>query len=280
MTSDADSVILRLLNREPSFLGHDQPSIETGPSPLTLSINGSKYNIISSTVDIRLQHTSSAIQAGRIILAVRKAATGSPSPSTEGVQPIIELAAHIFSGPEDSQAHIPCTTTTIIDTGVLHDSSHSPTRALRASTIPTSPRPDTQTSRQPTLRDKYHAYIATINAGAAAMTSRLAEFCLPVVTHNGQALALPRYQRLMEDAQETIQDLSFHVADLMVDEDKQQVAARLEFTGTPVRPWEDVEPNGKGVAFSEQVFYWFEGGKIRNVVSLVDMEAYRRQMSA
>lgn len=84
----------------------------------------------------------------------------------------------------------------------------------------------------------------------------------------------------MEDAQEAIPDMIFQVVDLIVDEDKQQVAARLEFTGTPVKNWEDVEPNGKEVNFSEQAFYWFEKGKICSVVSVVDMEAYRKQMRA
>ena len=101
------------------------------------------------------------------------------------------------------------------------------------------------------------------------MTTHLAEFCHPVVAHNGVELLLSRYQMLMEDAQEAIPDLVFHVAEVIADEGNQQVAARA---------WAGVEPSGKGVDFSEQVFYWFEEGKIRRVVSLVDMTAYREQM--
>lgn len=276
MTSDVDFVILSTLGREPSMLlGHSDT--ETGPSPVALLIKGVKYYLTSSTVDILLEHTSSSLQAARIIFAVREAATERPSPNTEDeAQPVIEFAAHTFSRPQGSPAHNPRTITTIIDTDALHASSQ-PTRALRASTIPSSPRPATQ---KPTLRDTYHAYIATINAGAAAMTSRLAEFCHPVVTHNGQPLSIPRYQRLMEDAQEAIPDMTFHVADLVADEEKQQLAARLQFTGTPVKTWLEMEPNGDAVDFSEQVFYWFEEGRIRSVVSVVDTDAFRHQMSS
>lgn len=281
MTSDVDSVILSLLSREPSILGDRET--DTGPTtPLALSVNGVRYHLISSELDILLQHPISPLQAARIILAVRKAPTQErPSPHTQDeVHPVIEIAAHTFCHPKDSPTHAPNIIATIIDTDALH-ASPQPTKAQRASTIPAHPRPPTtHTSNQPTLEDTYHAYIATINAGAAAMTSHLAVFCHPVVTHNGQSLSLPRYQRLMEDAQEAIPDLTFRVADLIADEERQQVAARLEFTGTPVKMWQEVEPNGKRVEFPEQVFYWFEEGRIHSVVSVVDMETYRRQMNS
>lgn len=278
MSTDVESVVLSLLSRGPSLPGH--PDIEAGQSSRELSINGVRYDLISSTVDILLRHPSSSLQAARSILAVRKAATESSSVNTEGgIQPVLELAAHTFSSPQDCPDSMPHVPTTIIDTDVLRDGSR-PTKAQRASAIPAIPRPATRILRQPALRDIYHAYIATINAGAAAMTSHLAEFCHPMVTHNGQCLSLTRYRKLMEDAQVAIPDMIFRVVDLIVDEEKQQVAARLAFTGTPVKIWEDVKPNGKQVSFSEQVFYWFEDGKICSVVSVVDMEAYRKQMRA
>lgn len=280
MDSDVDALILSVLSHErrpslPRIDGHPDKDTST-PNPTTLSVNGSKYHVVSSTVDILLQNKGSSLQAARIILAVRKAAATEQSPlntpDTEAtVQPVTQIAAHTFSRPQET----PTTTTTIIDTDALQ-ASPRPTSALRASAIPVHPtRPAT---RGPSLGDTYHAYIATINAGGPAMTSRLAGFCHSVVTHNGRPLSLPRYQRLMEDAQGAIPDITFHVADLIADEERQMVAARLRFTGTPVKTWQGVEPKGDPVDFSEQVFYWFQEGKIRSVVSVVDMQAYREQM--
>ncbi|KUI57378.1 hypothetical protein VP1G_04724 [Cytospora mali] len=281
MDSDVDSVLFNLLSRQSTVPGQSDvtgyPNEKTDSAPRTIWIDGTRYNLISSVVDIVLQHTSTSLQAARILLVVRKAASDDhnhaakgPSPKREEEQPAIEFAAHIFSHPQD--------VTTMMDTDALHTDSH-PTTALRASTIQSRPNPArAHIPRQQTLTEKYHAYIATINAGPAAMACRLTEFCHPIVTHNGQALSLQRYQRLMEDTQAAIPDITFQVADLIVNEEKQQVAARLEFRGTPVSIWAGVKPNGKEVKFSEMVFYWFDEGKIRNVVSLVDMGSYRKQM--
>lgn len=86
----------------------------------------------------------------------------------------------------------------------------------------------------------------------------------------------------MEDAQEAVSGLTFTVAeeDLVIDEARQMVAARIRFRGKARRAWGGVVPKGNGVDvdFGEVVFYWFQEGKIREVVSLVDMEAYRAQV--
>lgn len=128
------------------------------------------------------------------------------------------------------------------------------------------------------LAQTYRDYIACINA--KTMVADLPKYCQPTVMHNGVVRSLDEYRFLMENAQDCIADLNFKTHTLIVDEEKQQVAALLEFTGTPVKVWEGVEPNGKSVEFSEHVFYWFEGGKIHKVISLVDVETFRKQMEA
>ncbi|KAK7733981.1 hypothetical protein SLS53_007976 [Cytospora paraplurivora] len=291
MHPDVDSVLHALLRCKPESSRHSsvtgQYDQETVPIPSIILIQGFEYKLIESTVDLLVRDASSLRQAARIVLTVCKTvddvqdnndkSTRTAAPSkTEVEQPTIEFAAHIFCNYEEISPlpHI-TNISTIIDTEALHASQ--PTTALRASNIPIHPNPPAHASRQ-TLQERYHAYIAVINAGAAAMTSHLAEFCQPVVTHNGQVHSLRMYQRLMQDAQDASPDIIFHVADLIVDEERQILAARLEFTGTPVRTWAGVEPNGKGVDFSEQVFYWFEEGRICSVVSVVDMDAYRKSM--
>ena len=300
MGSDVDSLLLSLLSQEhtvpgqPNVTGHSAPNKETGQNTVLLIIDGTRYSLISSTVDLLLQQAGTSLQAARVILAVRKTVgdnyhndditnTDTTTFKTQDEeQPTIEFAAHIFAHPQSATTPTPSIIATIIDTDALHASQ--PTAAQRASAILTQPGPDPQAPAAAaagrTLGDTYRAYIAAINGGAADMSSRLPEFCHPVVTHNGQELSLQQYQGLMEDAQDAIPDIVFDVADLIVDEDRQQVAARLEFTGTPVKTWAGMKPNGTAVHFSEQVFYWFDEGRVRSVVSLVDMEAYRRHMRA
>lgn len=118
------------------------------------------------------------------------------------------------------------------------------------------------------------------------MATTLPRFCHATVTHNTVPRTLAEYQSLMEDAQAAIPDITFVISDLITDEDRQMVAARLEFTGTPVKAFagvvppaeEELEGRRREVRFSEVVFYWFQEGKIREVVSLVDLETYRKQV--
>lgn len=131
-----------------------------------------------------------------------------------------------------------------------------------------------------TLKTKYKAYIDAING--RNMSQTLSAFCHDVVTHNGNALPLSKYRRLMEDAQAIIPDLDFSIASSLVDFDRQLLAARLDFRGTPTGEFAGVTPSegaGKEVRFSEIVFYWFEDGKIAEVVSLVDFHGYRKQVT-
>ncbi len=58
----------------------------------------------------------------------------------------------------------------------------------------------------------------------------------------------------------------------------QQIAARIEFSGTPVRTYAGVGPSGGQVHFAEHVFYWLEEGKIARVATVIDWETYRKQM--
>lgn len=130
------------------------------------------------------------------------------------------------------------------------------------------------------LSSRYKAYIDAING--RNMSRTLPAFCHDVVIHNGKSLALGEYQKLMEDAQAVMPDLQFRIANSLVDTDKQLLAARLDFRGTPIKEFAGVTPlEGvkKEVSFSEVVFYWFRDGKITQVVSLVDWVEYRKQLT-
>lgn len=131
------------------------------------------------------------------------------------------------------------------------------------------------------LMHQYQMYIAAINK--RNMAQDLPAFCHDIVIHNGRALPLSEYRKLMEDAQAAMAGLEFSIGNVIVDDRKQMVAAKLDFRGTPTESFAGVTPPEgvrKEVRFSEIVFYWFSEGKIAEVVSLVDLDEYRKQTAA
>ncbi|TDZ16320.1 hypothetical protein Cob_v010625 [Colletotrichum orbiculare MAFF 240422] len=139
--------------------------------------------------------------------------------------------------------------------------------------ITSRPSPDTTLD----LKHHYRAYIKSINDGT--MERDFGRFCQPELDHNGRRLSIAEYIPLISDSQEAIRDLRFDIQELLVDDATQQIAARLEFTGTPVREWGGAKPNGKAVRFHEHVMYQLDGGKIGRVWSVIELDAYRSQLS-
>jgi predicted ester cyclase len=136
--------------------------------------------------------------------------------------------------------------------------------------------PPSQTSID--MRQFYADYIACINSGR--MAEELDQFCKPSgVVWNGTHMAVQQYGQMIQSSLDAISGLFFDIHTLIADEGRQQLAARLEFTGTPVKPFAGGVPNGRPVAFSEHVFYWLEQGKISHVLSIVDWEEYRSQLA-
>ncbi|CEI70684.1 hypothetical protein FVEN_g830 [Fusarium venenatum] len=125
------------------------------------------------------------------------------------------------------------------------------------------------------LDSTYRQYIGSINE--KTMETTFETFCKPLVTHNTHEKTIAEYISLIQESQEAIQGLYFDIQDLLVDKQSGRVAARLEFTGVPVKTWADVKPNGQGVNFHEHVMYWLEEGKIHWVWSIVDLDTYREQ---
>ncbi|KAF4495974.1 polyketide cyclase [Fusarium agapanthi] len=122
----------------------------------------------------------------------------------------------------------------------------------------------------------YREYIKSIND--KTMEANFEKFCQPSVTHNTVKKTIAEYISLISESQSAIKGLYFDIQDLIVDKDAGRVAARLEFTGLPVKAWASAEPNGKSVRFHEHVMYWLVEGKIHWVWSVVDLETYRKQL--
>ncbi|KAB5549463.1 hypothetical protein GE09DRAFT_174932 [Coniochaeta sp. 2T2.1] len=124
----------------------------------------------------------------------------------------------------------------------------------------------------------YTSYIGCINS--RTMENELHKYCLPQVIWGGRKLPVDEYRQLMEDSFDAISGLSFDVRDLVVDNDRQQIFSRIEFTGVPVRSYVGVEPNGRTVRFAEHAIYWLDAGKIARVVTVIDWKAYRKQLTS
>lgn len=122
------------------------------------------------------------------------------------------------------------------------------------------------------LKAQYAAYLACLNRQA---WNDLGQFVHADVRHNGRPLGLTGYQAMLEDDFRALPDLHFEV-DLLVVE-APRVAARLRFNVTPADQFLGVPVAGKRIVFTENVFYEFVDGKIREVWSVVDKAAVEAQ---
>ncbi|OLN81859.1 hypothetical protein CCHL11_07008 [Colletotrichum chlorophyti] len=143
---------------------------------------------------------------------------------------------------------------------------------------PTTPRFLTRSfPKEPVdLASLYRAYVASINNHTTK--SEFPRLCRREVRHNNRVMSLDDYRRSMNASQEAISGLKFEIQELLVDEETQQVAARLEITGTPIAEFADAKPNGKSVKFHEHCMYRFDKGKIALVWATMELDSYRRQL--
>lgn len=145
------------------------------------------------------------------------------------------------------------------------------------------------------VESMYRAYIDTINTRKADLCgANLKPFVHDQVVHNGRCVHRSKYATLMTDAYSIIPDLHFkldlltmvrcHIGDatpavLMRTVPKDgncTIGARILFDR--VHPTGDlfgVRPGRRKVTFSEHVFYRLREGRIAEVHSLLDWEAFK-----
>ncbi|KAJ0121986.1 polyketide cyclase [Diaporthe amygdali] len=215
-----------------------------------VNINGFKHKIVNFEVDLLVKDTTSPLLLARVIFTAR----GESNPFAPEDQSSIDLAAHITINPDH-----PSSSLVILEIPQDHEPVTTP---RRASTIPTHP----STGSTKSLAETYRTYLETFMADPATGEAQLPRFLHQPVTHNGRELTVPAYHSLGHDVRAVIPDLACDIVDLVADEERQVVAARLEFKGTPLLP----KPDGQEVRIGEIVFYWFDGARIREVLSLVD----------
>ena len=119
----------------------------------------------------------------------------------------------------------------------------------------------------------YRNYIACLNRQDWAA---LGQFVHDDVAHNARPLGLSGYRGMLQQDFLAIPDLRFNI-ELLVSEPP-RIAARLKFDSTPAGAFLGLAVNGRRVCFCENVFYQFEGGKIRRVWSIIDKAAIEAQL--
>jgi predicted ester cyclase len=123
------------------------------------------------------------------------------------------------------------------------------------------------------LAEIYRDYIACLNRQD---WGNLGLYVHEEVMHNGRAMGLVGYRRMLEQDFEAIPDLRFNI-ELLVSEPP-HIASRLQFDCTPRAMLFGLPVNGRRVRFAENVFYEFENTVIRKVWSVIDKAAIEAQL--
>lgn len=120
----------------------------------------------------------------------------------------------------------------------------------------------------------YRSYIDCLNRGKL---DELANFIQDKLTYNDKEMTLEDYKESRSAERQAIPDLFYQIELLITNEDT--IACRLNFNCTPVKEFMGIIPNGNKAVFSENVFYKLTEGKISSVLSLVDTDSIRKQIS-
>lgn len=134
---------------------------------------------------------------------------------------------------------------------------------------------DNMASQQPLLVGVYNSYVSAINSRHWDVVR---SFIHPVVVWNGKPYPAEEYIRLITRGTDPVPDTVFHIDMLVVDDDKQTVAARLMIRGTPIDEFLGLKPNGKEIELLEHAFYVFEDGRVKEVKTILDIEGLSAQM--
>lgn len=123
------------------------------------------------------------------------------------------------------------------------------------------------------LAERYRGYLACLNS---RNWPDLGLFVDDDVHYNGERIGLDGYHSMLEADVRAIPDLRFD-ARLLIAEPP-HVACRLWFDCTPAGDLFGYSVNGQRVTFSENVFYTFAKGRIREVWSVIDKAAVGAQL--
>ncbi|KXH36980.1 3-oxoacyl-(acyl-carrier-protein) reductase [Colletotrichum simmondsii] len=113
------------------------------------------------------------------------------------------------------------------------------------------------------LAEAYRAYFNCVST--RTMEENLSKFTNDQITFNGHSVTREQYREAMEECHDVMANCKNTLEKLIVDEEKQQLAARVVFEWTPVKAWNGIEPTGRRVKFTEHVFVWFDEVEVQTL---------------
>jgi predicted ester cyclase len=123
------------------------------------------------------------------------------------------------------------------------------------------------------LEDRYRGYLTCLNE---RRFDDLPQCVHDPVVHNDRTLSMAEFQALLRRDAAEIPDLHYAIERLVVHD--QQVACRIRFDCTPSDCFRGIPPTGRAITFVEHAFYRYQGSRIAQVWSVIDMDAIREQL--
>ncbi|KEY70679.1 hypothetical protein S7711_09867 [Stachybotrys chartarum IBT 7711] len=151
--------------------------------------------------------------------------------------------------------------------------------AIRAGNNKAAPTPTLHYEPAPPgfgIQALYHGYLDCINTDRDK--DRLARHVHSVITHNEHMSDLDEFLSFLNHNSRQIEGNKLTIKDLITDDVSQQIAARLELSGTPVGEVFGSAPTGRAVRFPEHAMYKLHGGKIAFVWAVRDFDTFRKRL--
>lgn len=122
---------------------------------------------------------------------------------------------------------------------------------------------------------RYRRYIDALNG---RRLSELEEFVHDELTYNGRPITRHDFERRLLNEIAAVPDLYFNVQLLLATPDL--IASRINFRCTPTGELFGLQPNGRTISFSENIFYELRDGRFSALWSVIDEAAIRAQLTA
>lgn len=96
-------------------------------------------------------------------------------------------------------------------------------------------------------------------------------FIADTVVNNGKENTREEFTQMIEWNWSALKDVQLQTKHLLVDTERQHVAAELELTAIPVKEFHGVPADGKRIKFGEIAMYKLNGGKVEQIWVVLDL---------
>ena len=156
------------------------------------------------------------------------------------------------------------------------------TQNQAATSLPRTPADLTQ--RPPpegfSLDATYRSYMSALNGSQLRLD--MPKYFHPQIIHTAKEWAIGDLIAFLETSPTLFDGLRLSVADLLVDTEGHQVAARIKFEGVPVKPFFGLGPpkERKKICFFEHAFYKLDGDKFKFIWAMLDIVSFKKQVES